>query len=43
MRMEISAAADERFERGDDGRFDGEVWLRSTLAAVSDDDDEGFA
>ena len=26
-------ASDGTFERGDDGRFNGEVWLRSTLAA----------
>ena len=32
--MEISAASDGAFERGDDGRFSGEVWLRSTLAAI---------
>ena len=31
--MEISAAGDGTYERGDDGRFTGEVWLRSTLAA----------
>ena len=29
--MEISAARDGTFERGDEGRFTGEVWLRSTL------------
>ena len=31
--MEISAARDGIFERGDEGRFTGEVWLRSTLTA----------
>jgi quercetin dioxygenase-like cupin family protein len=29
--MEISRASEGSFERGDDGRFTGEVWLRSTL------------
>ncbi|MEO8422423.1 MAG: cupin domain-containing protein [Actinomycetota bacterium] len=31
--MRISEASEGGFERGDDGRFAGEVWLRSTLAA----------
>ena len=31
--MEIAAADEGTFERGDDGRFAGEVWLRPTLAA----------
>ena len=31
--MEISRAAEGSFERGDDRRFTGEVWLRSTLTA----------
>ena len=31
--MEIAAGGDGSFERGDEGRFTGEVWLRSTLAA----------
>jgi quercetin dioxygenase-like cupin family protein len=31
--MDVSAAADGSFERGDAGRFTGEVWLRSTLAS----------
>ncbi|MDH4111824.1 MAG: cupin domain-containing protein [Actinomycetota bacterium] len=30
--MDLSRAAEGIFERGDDGRFTGEVWLRSTLA-----------
>jgi quercetin dioxygenase-like cupin family protein len=30
-RMDIARAADGTFERGDVGRFTGEVWLRSTL------------
>jgi quercetin dioxygenase-like cupin family protein len=29
--MEIARGADGRYERGDDGRFTGEVWLRATL------------
>src|SRR3990170_3351790 len=29
--MEISRASEGSFERGEDGRFTGEVWLRSTL------------
>ena len=28
--MEIAAAREGKFERGDEGRFTGEVWLRST-------------
>jgi quercetin dioxygenase-like cupin family protein len=31
--MEISRAVDGSFERGDEGRFTGEAWLRSTLTA----------
>ena len=31
--MEIARAAEGAFERGDDGRFTGEVWLRGTLTA----------
>jgi quercetin dioxygenase-like cupin family protein len=31
--MEISRASEGSFERGDEGRFTGEVWLRSTLTA----------
>ena len=31
--MRIAAASEGGFERGDDARFAGEVWLRSTLAA----------
>jgi quercetin dioxygenase-like cupin family protein len=31
--MDISAARDGRFDRGDEARFTGEVWLRSTLEA----------
>lgn len=31
--MDIAAAQDGTFERGDEGRFTGEVWLRSTLTA----------
>ena len=30
--MEIARATDGTFERGDEGRFSGEVWLRSTPA-----------
>ena len=30
--MDVSRADEGLFERGDDGRFTGEVWLRSTLA-----------
>ncbi len=30
--MEIAAGAEGRFERGDDGRFTGEVWLRGTIS-----------
>ena len=29
--MEIARAGDGTFERGDDARFTGEVWLRSTV------------
>jgi quercetin dioxygenase-like cupin family protein len=32
--MEIADARDATFERGDDGRFAGEVWLRGTLTAA---------
>ena len=31
--MEAAPADEGTFERGDDGRFSGEVWLRSTLGA----------
>jgi quercetin dioxygenase-like cupin family protein len=31
--MDIATASDGTFERGDDGRFTGEVWLRGTLTA----------
>jgi quercetin dioxygenase-like cupin family protein len=31
--VEISRASEGSFERGDEGRFTGEVWLRSTLTA----------
>ena len=31
--MEIARASEGSFERGDEGRFTGEVWLRSTLTA----------
>jgi quercetin dioxygenase-like cupin family protein len=31
--VEISSASQGSFERGDAGRFTGEVWLRSTLTA----------
>jgi quercetin dioxygenase-like cupin family protein len=31
--MDIARAADGTFTRGDDARFAGEVWLRSTVAA----------
>jgi len=30
--VDVSRAAEGSFELGDDGRFTGEVWLRSTLA-----------
>jgi quercetin dioxygenase-like cupin family protein len=30
--VEISKGSEGSFERGDEGRFTGEVWLRSTLA-----------
>ena len=30
--MDVAPAADGTFERGDEGRFRGEVWLRATLA-----------
>ena len=29
--MQVSNASDGVFERGDEGRFSGEVWLRSTV------------
>jgi quercetin dioxygenase-like cupin family protein len=32
--MDIAPAADGSFERGDEGRFTGEVWLRSTLTGT---------
>jgi quercetin dioxygenase-like cupin family protein len=31
--MEVARAADGSFERGDEGRFTGEVWLRGTITA----------
>lgn len=31
--MDVARASDGRFSRGDAGRFTGEVWLRSTVAA----------
>lgn len=31
--MEVASGSDGTFGRGDEGRFTGEVWLRSTLAA----------
>jgi len=31
--MEVAPGSDGTFERGDDGRFTGEVWLRSTITA----------
>jgi quercetin dioxygenase-like cupin family protein len=31
--MQMASGADGTFERGDEGRFTGEVWLRNTLAA----------
>ncbi len=31
--METATAREGRFNRGDDARFTGEVWLRATLAA----------
>jgi len=33
--MQVSKAADGGFERGDDGRFTGEVWLRGTVQDAS--------
>ncbi len=32
--MQISSGSDGVFERGDDGRFSGEVWLRSTVTGM---------
>lgn len=32
--MEISRTTDGSFERGEEARFTGEVWLRSTLTAT---------
>ncbi len=32
--MDTSKAAEGTFERGDHGRFSGEVWLRATLTAA---------
>ncbi|HWL91276.1 MAG TPA: cupin domain-containing protein [Actinomycetota bacterium] len=32
--MEFSRASEGSFERGDEGRFTGEVWLRSTLTSA---------
>jgi quercetin dioxygenase-like cupin family protein len=31
--MDVAAASDGQFDRGDAGRFTGDVWLRSTLRA----------
>lgn len=31
--MEMARAGEGRFDKGDEGRFTGEVWLRSTLRA----------
>ena len=31
--MDVSRASDGSFGKGDEGRFSGEVWLRSTLRA----------
>jgi quercetin dioxygenase-like cupin family protein len=31
--MDVSRAVDGSFEHGDDARFTGEVWLRSTLSS----------
>ena len=36
--MEIAAARDGTFGRGDEQRFSGEVWLRGTLAAADGTD-----
>ena len=36
--MEIAAARDGTFGRGDEQRFTGEVWLRGTLAAADGTD-----
>jgi quercetin dioxygenase-like cupin family protein len=36
--MEAARASEGRFERGDAGRFTGEVWLRSTLTATDGTD-----
>lgn len=33
--MDVSRAGEGIFERGDEGRFTGEVWLRSTLTDES--------
>jgi quercetin dioxygenase-like cupin family protein len=33
--MDVARASEGEFERGDEARFAGEVWLRSTLAAAS--------
>ena len=32
--MQIADASEGTFERGDDGRFSGEVWLRGTLTSA---------
>lgn len=34
--MQIASASEGTFERGDDGRFTGEVWLRGTVVAPDD-------
>jgi quercetin dioxygenase-like cupin family protein len=31
--MDVARASDGTFERGDEGRFTGDVWLRATLTA----------
>lgn len=31
--MDVARAGDGEFDRGDEGRFSGEVWLRSTVRA----------
>ena len=39
--VEVARAADGVFERGDTGRFTGEVWLRGTITAVRCDQHRG--
>jgi quercetin dioxygenase-like cupin family protein len=36
--METAAARDGTYERGDEARFTGEVWLRKTLAGTDETD-----